>query len=59
MKTNTLVGILLCFLMGCVNKTQKTTVADKADSATNITILDEKAYEAAVDQSAGWETLKI
>lgn len=23
MKTNTLVGILLCFLMGCVNKTQK------------------------------------
>ena len=55
MKTKTLVGILLCFLMGCVNKTHKTTVADKADSATNITILDEKAYEAAVDQSAGWE----
>ncbi|WP_195668675.1 energy transducer TonB [Bacteroides intestinalis] len=58
MKTKTLVGILLCFLMGCVNKTHKTTVADKADSATNITILDEKAYEAAVDQSAGWEIIK-
>ncbi|WP_302460257.1 energy transducer TonB [Parabacteroides johnsonii] len=55
MKTKVLVGILFYFLIGCVNKTQKSNVISESDSASNAISIVE---DTTVDQSAGLQVIE-